>query len=429
MRPRRVARDARPAGRPARRTPLSCHAGAPFRSFRWTTSRRDRRRAASARPRRSSDIVTGSFGPRKTVASGTRSPALSIAAKSSGSTSGRAIEQRAETRRARGNCCADVRDGVHASRRAGRPTGSPSASRRAAMRRVRRPDDVAERARARRSSSRARPGWSTSTSRTSLRAGEPQRRPRAGACAGLNAAWRSSAPSDRDRARARGRRRRARRSRVRRRDGEEPAVGRPVERGRQDVDRRAPDDARPVARRAARSCRRPRRTRRCEGAPGPTPARPSPRVRVEQVVAVPVAGDDAQPARARGRRSACRSASRPSAASAASARASVQRTSPSASSASELVRRRRDDVEPVRRPLARPSYGPSLRLKPFVSHEPDAAAVGRDDEQPSGRRQREERRLGVLDPDRLAHALEDGPAGRREHGGERPRPRAQRRRR
>ena len=53
-------------------------------------------------------------------------------------------------------------------------------------------------------------------------------------------------------------------------------------------------------------------------------------------------------------------------------------------------------------------------MKPFdlTSQTPPSSAE--HDEQPAGRRQREERRLGVLDPDRLAHGLKTARPGRRE---------------
>ena len=76
--PRRVARDADRLHSDLARNPLSCHAGAPSRSFRSRTSRTGRRRAASARPPAARAWSSASFGPRKTVASGTRSPIASI---------------------------------------------------------------------------------------------------------------------------------------------------------------------------------------------------------------------------------------------------------------------------------------------------------------------------------------------------------------
>ena len=80
----------------------------------------------------------------------------------------------------------------------------------------------------------------------------------------------------------------------------------------------------------------------------------------------------------------------------------------------ELVRGRGDDVEPVRRPR---------RLR--VVAEPPFRAIRRDDpgtalardEHASAGRQAEQRRLGVLDPDRAADGVHDRAAGLREGGG------------
>ena len=52
------------------RTPGSCHAGAPSRSFRSTTSRRGRRAAARARPRHFGSVGSSWRGPTQTRASG-----------------------------------------------------------------------------------------------------------------------------------------------------------------------------------------------------------------------------------------------------------------------------------------------------------------------------------------------------------------------
>ena len=77
----------------------------------------------------------------------------------------------------------------------------------------------------------------------------------------------------------------------------------------------------------------------------------------------------------------------------------------------QLVPASRDDVEPVGRPFG-VVVGAELALVAVRLGEPHAAAVRGDDEQASWSGQREERRVGVRDPDGLTYPLEDGAARR-----------------
>ena len=156
---------------------------------------------------------------------------------------------------------------------------------------------------------------------------------------------------------------------LRRDDGEIAAVRRPLEVGGDHLDRRAPDEpsvctaqhdrAAAVVRDGVKPRRVPRR-------------RHVARVRVEQMVIGPVAGDDAQTAMRRCTRSACRSSSLPSAATHGSCRASFHRTLAVRIEGDELVPLGRDHVEPVRRPLgvgiraelAQEAVGPTSQTPP-----------------------------------------------------------------
>ena len=208
-------------------------------------------------------------------------------------------------------------------------------------------------------------------------------------------------------------------------DREQPAVRRPRERGRAGRRSARRQTTRPAS--ASRSTIAPPEKyatvcrRAGSQAGGDVAARA-----VEQLVAGAVAGDDAQAARARGRRCACRCACPPSAARRRRGAAASSARRSSTSSATSSFARRRDDVEPVRRPLRVRRTSRCARLRPLSCDEPDAA-VARPRRRAAARcRQREERRLGVLDADRLAHLLEDGVARRRERSPRR-RPRQPRR--
>ena len=257
------------------------------------------------------------------------------------------------------------------------------------------------------------PGWSTSTSRASLRPGS--RMETASSCVpGLNTVCSSSAFSiemlrricpaavEHETSRRRG-------------DGQEPAVIRPPQRGRRDVDRRAPHESAgvgvPQDDRAARVVRNGVRPGRIPG------RRHRGGVAVEQMVARAVAGDDSQAApREVGDPRVCRRSfpARPDRIAArerpVDAVLDVQ--------GREMVRRRGDDVQTVRRPFGI-GVRAELALVAFRVSQPDAAAFRRDDEQASRCRQGEERRLGPAHTDRFADAIEHGATRRREDGGDR----------
>ena len=126
-----------------------------------------------------------------------------------------------------------------------------------------------------------------------------------------------------------------------------------------------------------------------------------------------VAADDAQPARGevgdprvRARPGPRRRGHLPTGERPADALVDVERD--------QFVSASRDDVEPVRRPFG-VGVRAELALVAVRLGEPHAAAFRRDDEQASGSRQREQRRVGVFDADSLTHPLEDGAARRREY--------------
>ena len=95
-------------------------------------------------------------------------------------------------------------------------------------------------------------------------------------------------------------------------------------------------------------------------------------------------------------------------------RESVQRTSPSGSSAASSFARR-DDEAPERRPARLPVLA-EQSLRAVLLNDPDAR-VGRDEKLPR-RRKREERRLRALDADDLADLVENGAARRAQCSGE-----------
>ena len=201
--------------------------------------------------------------------------------------------------------------------------------------------------------------------------------------------------------------------RRRRRDREEPPVVRPFERARREVGRGAASARAPVWRRAGRSCRCRRRTRRVAAVPGSHAGATCVAVRVEQLVAAPVAATTRRPLAREVRDARVGQRALPSAATTASRRAR-------ASSARRRPRRGRAAAFRVVATTKSPcgdhcasAYGPRRRLKPLSrTSQTPPSSVETTSSRP-GARQREERRLGVLDADRLAHALEDGPAGRR----------------
>ena len=137
-----------------------------------------------------------------------------------------------------------------------------------------------------------------------------------------------------------------------------------------------------------------------------------PRVAVEQPVAGAVAADNAQSARSDVRDSRVRPRAFPGRVADAAARERPADVAPG-SHRRQLVGSRHDQIEAVWRPGG-VLVGAQSPFEAVASYDPDAAVSGRDDEQTSARREREERGRGVFDPDRLAHALEHGAPGWRE---------------
>ncbi len=154
-----------------------------------------------------------------------------------------------------------------------------------------------------------------------------------------------------------------------------------------------------------------------------------PRGAVEQTVAGAVAADDPQSARGDVRDPRVRPRAFPGGVADAVTRERPADVTPG-SHRGQLVVSGHDQIEAVRRPGG-VLVGAQSSFEPVASDEPDAGAAGRDDEQASAGREREERGGGVLDPDRLAYALEHGPPRwredrrRRHHGRSRKHPQEQ----
>ena len=139
------------------------------------------------------------------------------------------------------------------------------------------------------------------------------------------------------------------------------------------------------------------------------------RGRASSAVALAVAADDPEPLRSRGRRSACRSSCRPSAGSGRRAgRATSARLPPGSARRARSAATRRRSGRTATRTL-RGSCRAAASSRPRSTTQ--APAV-RGHEQPARGRQREERRLRLLDADDLADLVEHGAAGRAQEAGD-----------